>query len=246
MTVILSSSPCLDHVDRPVLNPANGFIDHLREILPSNCRALFICSDPESSTLTGRFGADMAYAFANEGMPFRSYAILDGYNADYAPELIHNSDFIILAGGHVPTQNAFFREIRLRELLEGFSGTIMGISAGSMNAANRVYAQPEMPGESIDPRYKRFLPGLGLANVNILPHYQKVKHDIIDGRRLFEDVTYRDSMGNTFYALPDGSYILTDGEETLLFGKGYRLRDGILELLTVDGECRPLGFGSNR
>lgn len=244
MTVFLSSSPCIDGADRPILNPANGFIDRLREVLPPNCRCLFICSDPDSPALTCRFGADMAYAFANAGMPFRSFAILDGYNMEYAPELIHNSDFIILAGGHVPTQNAFFREIHLRELLENFSGTVMGISAGSMNAADWVYAQPELPGESIDPDYERFLPGLGLADVNILPHYQKVKHDIIDGQRLFEDVTYQDSIGNTFYALPDGSYIIADEEETLLFGKSYRLRNAILELLTVDGECISLSHGS--
>ena len=237
MVAFITSSPCLDHVDRPILNPANGFIHRLREFLPPNCRALFICSDPDSPELTARFGADMAYAFANAGMPLRSYTILDGFNAEDAPELIHSSDFIILAGGHVPTQNAFFREIRLRELLEGFAGTVMGISAGSMNCADVVYAQPEMPGESIDPHYRRFLPGLGLTDVNILPHYQKVKNDIIDGRRLFEDVTCQDSMGRTFYALPDGSYVLTDGESTLLCGKSYRLRNGILELLTLEGEC---------
>ena len=237
MTVILTSSPCLDHPDKPVLNPANGFIQYLRDTLPPDCRALFIASDPDSPHLTCRFGMDMGYAFANAGMPFRSLAILDGANADDAPELIQNSDFIILAGGHVPTQNAFFRHIRLRELLEGFGGTVMGISAGTMNAAGLVYAQPELPGESIDPNYHRFLPGLGLTHVNILPHYQKVKNDFIDGRRLFEDVTYSDSHGHTFYALPDGSYVLTDGERTMVCGKAYRLRNSILELLTQDEEC---------
>ena len=240
MNVFVTSSPCLENVDRPILNPANGFVDRMREALPPNCRALFICSDPDSTELTCRFGADMAYAFANQGMPFRSYTILDGFNAEDAPELVQSSNFIILAGGHVPTQNAFFREIRLRELLEDFHGTVMGISAGSMNAADTVYAQPEMPGESIDPHYRRFLPGLGLTKIQILPHYQKVKDDIIDGRRLFEDVTYRDSVGRSFYALPDGSYIFANGEETLLCGKGYRLRNGILEQLTRNGQILPL------
>ena len=240
MNVFVTSSPCLENVDRPILNPANGFVDRMREALPPNCRALFICSDPDSTELTCRFGADMAYAFANQGMPFRSYTILDGFNAEDAPELVQSSNFIILAGGHVPTQNAFFREIRLRELLEDFHGTVMGISAGSMNAADTVYAQPEMPGESIDPHYRRFLPGLGLTKIQILPHYQKVKDDIIDGRRLFEDVTYRDSVGRSFYALPDGSYIFAGGEETLLCGKGYRLRNGILEQLTRNGQILPL------
>ena len=106
-----------------------------------------------------------------------------------------------------------------------------------MNAAELVYAQPELPGESIDPNYRRFLPGLGLTHVSILPHYQKVKDDFIDGRRLFEDVTYRDSRNRTFYALPDGSYILIEGDDTLLCGRSYRLRNGILELLSRDGEC---------
>ena len=240
MLTILSSSPCIDHPDRPILNEANGFIDRLREALPPNCRTLFICSDPDSPALTCRFAADMAYAFACAGLPFRSFTVLDGSNASDAPALIRSSDFIILAGGHVPTQNAFFRAIGLRKLLAGFSGTILGISAGSMNAADTVYAQPEMPGESIDPCYRRFLPGLGLTHVNILPHYQKVRDDILDGQRLFEDITYADSRGRTFYALPDGSYILTDGAETLLFGQSYRLRNGILELLTREGECLSL------
>ena len=106
-----------------------------------------------------------------------------------------------------------------------------------MNAADLVYAQPELPGESVDPNYRKFVPGLGLTYVNILPHYQKVKNDIIDGKRLFEDVTYPDSRNRTFHALPDGSYLLIDGDRTLLCGRSYRLRNGILELLTRDGEC---------
>lgn len=240
MMIILSSSPCVEHPYMPVLNPANGFIDRLRESLPSDCRTLFICSDPYSRELTCRFGADMAYAFANAGMPFRSFTVLDGRNAHDAGKLIHSSDFLILAGGHVPTQNAFFRDIGLRELLAGFNGTILGISAGSMNAADTVYAQPEMPGESVDPGYQKYLPGLGLTHVNILPHYQKVKDDILDGRRLYEDITFGDSMGRTFYALPDGSYVLSDGTQSMLCGKSYRLRNGILELLTRDGEYFPL------
>ena len=44
-------------------------------------------------------------------------------------------------------------------------------------------------------------------------------------------------MGHTFFSLPDGSYFYQDEDGLLLCGKSYRLRDGILELLTVDGEC---------
>lgn len=239
MILYVTSSPFIDGADRAILNNANGMVDRLRADLPPYCRCLYICSSPDRRDLNASFGADVFCAFAEAGMPFSSYSVLDAYNAEDAAFLIENSDLIILAGGHVSTQNRFFQEIGLRELLADFPGVIMGISAGSMNCAELVYAQPELPGETMDPEYQRFLPGLGLTHVNILPHYQKVKDDIIDGQRLFEDVTYYDSHGHSFYALPDGSYFYCH-EETLLLGEAYRLRDGILELLTLEDEILSL------
>lgn len=237
MILYITSSPCIDGADRAILNPANDFLARLQEDLPDNPRCLFIASNPFDRAGTCEFGSHMFMAFAEAGFPFSAYHILDGHNAHEAVELIRQSDFIILAGGHVPTQNRFFQEIHLGELLEDYEGVIMGVSAGSMNSAKIVYAQPEEDGETMDPDYQRFVPGLGLTQLNILPHYQKVKHQYIDGIRLFEDVTYLDSMGRTFYALPDGSYFYVRDGQTLLCGKAYRLHNGILELLTLDEEC---------
>ena len=98
---------------------------------------------------------------------------------------------------------------------------ILGISAGSMNAASIVYAQPEMDGESIDPTYERYLPGLGLTDVQILPHYQQIRDWLLDGRRLFEDITYADSIGHCFYALVDGSYLYRDDDGQRLIGEAH-------------------------
>ena len=239
MTLFITSSPYVEDAPRPTLNPINGFVERMKAVLPPNPRALFICSDPDIPDLTCHWGADTVSAFAYANMAFRSYAVLDGANADEAAFLIHNSDILFLAGGHVPTQNAFFQEIGLPELLEDFEGVVMGISAGSMNLAAEVYAQPEEPGES-HPDFPRFIPGLGLTGVNILPHYQKVRDMMLDGKRLFEDITYRDSMGRTFFALHDGSYIYQDEDTLLLCGRGYRLKNGIMELLTLDGEVLDL------
>ena len=238
MTVFLTSSPCIDGAERAILNPANGFLDRIREALPENPRCLFIASSPEDRSATCEFGSHIFMAFAEAGIPFSAYQVLDAYNAEEAAELIFDSDFIILAGGHVPTQNDFFREIALDVLLQDYDGVIMGISAGSMNAAGEVYIQPEEPGESIDPDFQRFAPGLGLTGVNICPHYQKVKDAILDGRRLFEDITYADSFGRSFYALPDGSYLLIqeDGSQTI-HGEAYRIRNGILEKICIDDKC---------
>ncbi len=235
MVLFITSSPYVNGADRALLSNDNEFVDRIRAVLPEYPRALFLAADPENRADTCRFGADTVAAFGEAGMPFQSYHILDGFNAQEAEALIGQSDLILLSGGHVPTQNAFFREIGLRGLLEDFPGVIVGISAGSMNCAEYVYAQPEEPGET-GPDYERWLPGLALTDVNILPHYQKVKDNILDGQRLFEDVTYPDSFGNHFFALPDGSYFYQDEEGLLLCGEGYRLHDGILEQLTVSGE----------
>ena len=239
MVVFVTGSPFIDGADRALLNPENQLLDRLYAVLPQNPRVLFVASNPEDHNGTCRFGADVYCAFAEAGIPFSKYSVLDGTNAVSAKKLVHSSDFIIFAGGHVPTQNAFLNSIRMRQLLQDFDGGVMGISAGSMNLADPVYVQPEEPGES-SPEFRRFAPGLGLTKYQILPHYQKVKDNILDGLRLYEDVTFADSMGHSFIVLPDGSYIYQDHEEQTLLGEGYRLKNGIMELLCRNGETLDL------
>lgn len=235
MTLFLTSSPFVQDADGPILSNDNGFIDRIREALPPFPRCLFVCSDPERHDLTCRFGGELFMAFAREGIFFESFRVLDGESAERAAELVADSNFVVLAGGHVPTQNAFFQDVHLSQLLEGFCGVVMGISAGSMNCAEDVYVQPEEEGESA-PDFERSAPGLALTDVNILPHYQKVKDYVLDGRRLFEDITYADSWGRMLFPLPDGSYFLQDDEDLLLFGEGWLLQDGELTKINENGQ----------
>lgn len=226
MIVFLTSSPCIPNADRAILNPDNGFVDRMRAALPKHPRCLFICSHPDSAYLTDKYAGDMDEAFSGAGISFASLTVLDSRSDAHASELIAQSDLIILAGGHVPTQNEYFARIGLRELLKGYHGVIMGVSAGSMNAADTVYVQPEMEGESISPDFRRWLPGLSLTHTNLLPHYQQVKDWYLDGKRLFEDITYADSHGHAFYALVDGSYLYIENGREELLGESYRIADG--------------------
>lgn len=218
------------------LNPANGFIDELRRCLPGPFRVLDICSHPDAWEITDFYAGLTRGYFEDAGFAIQRYVTLDSRNEENAATLIQSSDLIILGGGHVPTQNRFFQRIGLRELLMDYDGVIVGISAGSMNAADVVYAQPEETGEAVDPAYERFLPGLGLTKVNLLPHYDRVRDDILDGLRLFEDVTYPDSQGRAFYAIPDGSYLFIVSGRTELRGEGYRIRDGRIRQISREGQ----------
>ena len=58
----------------------------------------------------------------------------------------------------------------------------------------------------------------------------------LDGRRLFEDITYPDSIGRCFLALTDGSFLLCENGRETLFGEAYRLTDGRMSLICSTDE----------
>ena len=235
MIAFLTSSPCIYGAPRAILNPENDFLDNLTRCLPEHPRCLFICASPDDPAFTDRVGSEMRSAFREAGIDFSDFFTLDRRNQHDAQLLIWKSDFIILSGGHVPTQNAFFREIGLKDMIHNFQGVVLGISAGTMNAATRVYAQPEEAGES-RPDFVRFYDGLGLTDINVLPHYQQVKDYMLDGKRLFEDVTYADSMGECFFSFVDGTYLLIEEGIQMIIGECRIIRDGVMEPLSEVGE----------
>ena len=234
MTCFLTSSTVLPGTDK--LAQLNGLADGLRAALPQTCHGLYICSDPDDFKNTDFYARLTKESFEGAGFTFTAFDILDGRTVKHGEEYIRAADLIVLTGGHVPTQNRFFQNIGLGQLLQGYKGVVVGISAGSMNSAEEVYAHPELEGEAIDPAYERFLPGLGLTRVMIIPHYQMIQGGTLDGLRLFEDIAYPDSMGRQFYVLPDGSYLYgKDGAEELR-GKAYRIQDGVMEQVCEDGQ----------
>ena len=229
MTIFLTSSPTgpLDN-SRPVwgVDEMNGFVHQLHARWTPNARCLMISAAPADDGFNDMVCHTMRGSFERSGFTFSCFDSWDDRTADTSAEALNSYDVVMLGGGHVPTQNEFFQRIGLRESISSFRGIIIGISAGTMNSADLVYAQPELPGESTDPSYERFLSGLALTRTNILPHYQMVKDSLLDGRRLFEDITYSDSFGRRFLALTDGSYLLIENGEEMVFGEAYVITDG--------------------
>lgn len=217
-------------------NSDNKFAEKLRDSLKHVKKALYITSDPDNQNFTEEFSLAIRETLKITGIIFDEYNILDNRNYEHAKELVASSEFIILSGGHVPTQNKFFQKIKLRELMSDYEGVVLGISAGTMNSADIVYAQPELEGESIDSSYQRFLQGLNLTKRMILPHYQNTKNQILDGKRLFEDITYPDSDGQKFYALPDGSYLYSLNGLEKICGEAYLIQNGTCTKICSNGE----------
>ena len=233
MVCFMTSRPDPPGSDHMTLNPANCFVEELRRRFPEPCRALYICSDPDGWSKMDLYASITKKLFENAGFRFARFDTLDGRNEAQAGELVRKSNLLILAGGHVPTQNRFFQKIGLKALLRGFDGVLIGISAGSMNCAETVYAQPEEEGEALDPAYQRFLPGLGLTNRMLIPHYQEIKDGVLDGLRVMEDLAYPDSRGREFTLLPDGSYLFMENGREELRGEVWLLADGKLTRLSA-------------
>lgn len=238
MITFLTSSPS-GPLDRSRLvdglDEKNSFVTNLKKYWKENARCLLIAAAPSFHEQNDGMAAFFRTAIEKAGLTAEVFDLWDDRSQDVSKKTLHSYDVVLLGGGHVPTQNQFFREIGLREKLQDFEGIVLGISAGSMNAADMVYAQPELEGESLDPGYARFLSGLGLTKTMILPHYQMVKDTVLDGKRLYEDITYADSYGRRFLVLLDGSYLLIkDGMETV-WGEAYQILDGKIFRVCDDG-----------
>lgn len=224
----------------------NHFLENVTRVWPEHAHVLVITASPDADEQNREMMGYLETVFRESGLRVEELELLDRHTEKYARDWVEESSVLILGGGHVPTQNAFFQEIGLRRLLERFSGVIIGISAGTMNCADLVYAQPELPGETRDPHYRRYIPGLGLTRIQVLPHYDKVKHEKLDGLWIIDEISVADSDGKEFLALPDGSYVLCEGGKETVYGRAYRIADRRLNQVCRDGEAVVLQEGEQR
>ena len=161
MTLFLTSSPSGCPFEPgpavPVLDTRNHFVANLRAVWPDHAvLGLAIAADPYAYEQNDEMCRVFAQSFANAHLPLTALIPCDARNAEEIGSLLPQSGFVMLCGGHVPTQNHFFAQLGLPGLFHNYHGIVLGVSAGSMNAAHIVYAAPEEPGEAADPHYSRY------------------------------------------------------------------------------------------
>ena len=154
MIVFLTSSPSgpldVPNYDK-LLDEKNGFVENLRQFWKEEMRGMIIAAAPDSFEGNDEMRDFFEQAFRNGNIPVTRFDVWDYRSHDISVEELNQYDIIMLGGGHVPTENHFFHLIHLREKLQGYQGIILGVSAGTMNSAEVVYAQPALPGEAVAP-----------------------------------------------------------------------------------------------
>jgi len=238
MTLFLTGSPTRYGEDH--FTEDNGFLAAVKAALAEATggrrapRVLLVSAAPDDRGFTDSVLDGMSLCIHNSGIATASITMLDRRNAHQAAALVKKADWVVMCGGHAPTQNRFIHEIGLKEILKDFDGVILGCSAGSMNCADWVYSHPEFNGEVVDPTYRRWLRGLGLTDINLVPHLEQVRHWIIDGKRLFEDIAFPDSWGHRFYAFRDGGYVIVKDGRSELRGEAYEISRGTMRRISEE------------
>ena len=82
MIYFLTSSSCTP--GQPSLNPANGFVETLKQALKEPVHALFITSAPDDAVFTDSVAASTRENFGNSGIEFDTYHQLDRRNMEKA------------------------------------------------------------------------------------------------------------------------------------------------------------------
>ena len=240
MTLFLTGSPT--RFGEASFTEDNGFLAEVKAALarvtgPGRLpRVLLVSAAPDDGGFTASVEKGMSDCIHASGIGTEQVVMLDRHNADLTAELLRQADWVILCGGHVPTQNRFLQEIGLKELLSGYRGVVMGCSAGSMNCADEVYSHPELPGEARDPQYKRWLKGLGLTHIQLIPHFEQVRYAQVDGLRLFEDIAFPDSWGHRFYTFRDGGYVMVKDGRSELRGEAFEITRGAMRRVSEENK----------
>lgn len=211
----------------------NGIVNSLKESLPIRNSIVFIASDPNNYEKVDKYSNVTFKSFELSNLKFDNCYTLDNRNADSTKELIENSNMIFLSGGDTVTQNKFFKSINLKELLKDYNGVILGVSAGAINLADNVYDSPETIEDVNKPHT---FEGLSKTNINVEPHFVLDTTNFSEDELVQRNEVLKESYNREIYALVDGSHILINNKEDILYGEGYLIKDGIITKLSETKE----------
>lgn len=141
MTLFLTSSPSgcpfEPGPDIPVLDTRNHLVANLRAVWPDHAvLGLAIAADPHAYEENDEMCRVFLQSFADAHLPLTDLIPCDARNQDEIGTLLPQSGFVMLCGGHVPTQNHFFARIGLAGLFHSYHGIVMGVSAGVNHSSN--------------------------------------------------------------------------------------------------------------
>lgn len=214
----------------------NGLLDVLKDNLKHTKKFVYIATDPDAFDDVDESVRFILLAYKKKGLEFDEVEIIDRRNDSNLKEILSGASLIYIPGGRVDISSDYYYDIDLREYLKDSDALLLGQSAGAMCFAEVIYNYPET-NDDIDGI--RFLEGLNLCWPVIIPHYEEVSGNrLLEGDfNLLNDYYIPDSYTCSFYALKDGSFIFTDGDDVFVYGEAYLIKDGKVNKI-CDNDCK--------
>ena len=203
----------------------------LRKEWKEPAKVLYVPCNPKEKKENEQQKDTVLDVFKNAGLEVKELTMLGETGSGPVKDLVEEANVIYLAGGHAPSQLAFMKNVGLDKVISTFNGVVICSGAGSMNAAYNVYLMPDKAGEAADPNFVRFLDGLDLTNIQMIPHREDTLKRTLDGKNIIEDVVMPDSYGRRFYLVSDGSFFKVKNGKTTFKGKGEIIEDGTIRPL---------------
>ena len=149
------------------LNQDNkNFKELLKKDLKTKKKAVFIASNPDDYEYMDKTAKEYAKYFKKLGLS--EFQKIDNRMTNFAAiNHIGSADLVFLMGGNPVTQLDFIKAKKIDELITGFKGTIIGLSAGAMNLGKKVFwSKDEDIEESLT--YE----GLGVVDITVDAHFR--------------------------------------------------------------------------
>lgn len=214
----------------------NHFIDRLKEAVSTIKNFVFVASDPDGFEKTHLYASLMVESLNLDGFGVESLAVIDHAFEGDIERTILEADVVFLAGGNVPTQNKYFKEINLKSIIEKYDGVVIGMSAGSMNCSKKVYAQPEEDEEFDDKDFQRIIDGLGLVDFAVMPHINSADEVYDIEHPTVMEMCLEDSHIIPHFGISDYGFIeVKDGKATA-YGRTLFFKNGQVEVVCEDNE----------
>ncbi|MDO4962692.1 MAG: Type 1 glutamine amidotransferase-like domain-containing protein [bacterium] len=208
----------------------NNFLNNLKKYLDCTKKFVLISSNPDDYEKNDLFLNIDIEALRLSDLIFDEYVILDRRNANSAESILKDANLIFLSGGNTLIQNKFFNQINLKKYLTNTNSVIVGISAGSINAAKNVFNSPE---SEDDLNNSPYLQGLELTNINVEPHFD-LNNLTNDSKKIQIDSILSESNKRVLYGLTDGAYIIKNNSNCILYGESYKINHGSITKLCGD------------
>lgn len=218
--IFMTSGPSFSYKNEKGNNVAiklenKELVDNLKKEIEDYNNILLVCSSPDDYEKNDKYSQIIVKSLSLSGFKFNMSDVLDSRNALFARSLILNSDLVVFMGGNPLEQISFFNDIEMKDILKRYKGVLLGVSAGTMNMADKAYCSKDGDVEN-----SVYYKGLGLTDINVEPHF-----DVNDEVRI-KEVLLKDSGNKPFIALPNESFIVCKKEECKLYGDAYYFSEG--------------------